>query len=874
MKPHRWLIALASRLVPRGLRPAWRDEWNAELHHREATLNKWRALTARDRGRLLRESLGALWDALWLQSSRWQSLRFLAKHGRLTAAAVVSLGAAMAVTIAALGIYNALLLRPPGVQAPRDLLTLYVGAPSNPFDMVSTSDYRYYRDHNRSFSSVLAFPFGITWNLTDNAQARVTGMAVSDNYFDVLGVRPLMGRLTFPPRGDRDVIVLSEALWRRLGADPNIVGQTVRVGVKTDARVIGVVPATFAGMALVWRPDEWFPLTEPGQTSSAPAPEDRTVRWLNLVGRLKPGVTAAQAQADVVRLSEQIAAEYPKTDAGRRAFLTPTTIIPAPNRSSAAPIVGVIVVIASLTLIAACTNVTNLLLGLAMARRHEMLVRVALGATRVQLMVPLLREGLLLGTIAGGLGVGAADAGLIALSRFTVSLGPDIPPASFDFHPDLTVAALAVVVTVLVGLAIGLVPAWRAASDGLAGGLHRASAVGGTRRARLRHALIVVQISVATVVLVGVGLALRNVENYRHADLGFSARNLVIAEMDLSVGGYTEVTGRALYDRVRAGLAALPGVQAVSLASGMPIEDCCEHDRARPDDARAGGDDAGVDVPYAVVDESYFSTIGLARVAGRTFDGHDAPNHPETIVINRTMARRFWPTGDPIGQRVRIKNGDRIVQVVGVVADAKYESVDEDPTLFMYFALKQHYRDHGQVAVIVRTAGSASAFASPVREGLRRLTPDVTPLWIRVFEDDLRVARLVPNLTLASVGGLGVLALLLTFVGLYSTVFYSVSQRQAEIGIRVALGAQPRHLFGLVFHQTAILALIGYAVGIGISQAGRPIVAAVLYGVRPVEIGVLAAVLIVNVLLAVGIAYLAVKPWTRLSAMEIVRRRN
>ncbi len=589
-----------------------------------------------------------------------------------------------------------------------------------------------------------------------------------------------------------------------------------------------------------------------------------------MMGRLKPGVTREQAEADVARLSDLLAAQYPATDKDRRAFLAATTIVPADIRSWTARVIGALAALGVLTLLAACFNVTQLLLGLGVTRRHEMLVRASLGATRRQLMAPLLREGLALGLVSGAFAGGLGLAALGAISRHALTLGPGFPPATFDFRPDLTVVATACAVIVAVSFGIGLIPAWHAATEGLSADL-RLAPIGSAGRTRLRNGLVLVQVTVATVVLVGVGLCLRNVWNLRHVDLGFSARNLAIADMNLEARGYTAATGRDFYDRLRASVSAVPGVESVSLAGSEPLLGTWAQDEVRPADASSAPEQL---VPINVVDDRYFSTIRMPLLAGRTFEARDTPASPEVVVVNRTLARRFWPDRDPIGRRLHIRNGNRVVEVIGEVADGRYGDLDEAQQPFIYFALSQHYL--GDLTLIARTARAAPLFTRSIKDALRSLDAgNGAPLpFVRSFQDDdLRLAMIVPLLMVTVASGLGALALLLTLVGLYGAIAHGMNLRRAELGIRIALGARPRDLFGMILRHTAALAGFGCVGGIAASQLSLPMVSSAFYGIQPVEIGVLASVAIFNLAIALAISYLVVRPWTRMSALEVIRPR-
>ena len=555
MRTHRWIVWLASLVVPRAQREEWRAEWESELHFREASRVEW-SRHRRFRLDLIRPSIGAFWDALWLQSSRWYSLRLFGRHWRMALAAVLSLSVAIAATVIGFASYSALLLRPPGVADPRSLLLIHAQTPADSYGSMSYPEYTDYGSRTRVFSEIAIFPYSIS-SITFKAGAgseQVLATQVSNNFFRVLGVVPSRGVLTFrdsPPHGADDVVV-SAAFWKKLGSDPALVGTSVRLN-DQPVTIVGVTPNSFGGMTLVWEPQIWMSLKAAERIlGNSPALlTDRTQRWLHPLGRLKPGMTRAQALADVRLVASQIEQDYPSPDKGRSATLTALTVTPAGDRGWVSMILGALVLIVLLTLIVACANVTNLLLGLSTTRRHEMLVRAALGASRVQLVVPLLRESLLLGLVSAAIGYIAGSTILAKAPAFTPSLGGFWPAPSMDLRPDGLVFVATLVVAIVAGLGVGLAPALRAASDGLSGSINREVSAGELRKARIRQILVVIQMAVATVVLVGVGVSMRSLINLQQVPLGFSARHLIFAGVDLQRSGNDSHTGPAFYERMR-----------------------------------------------------------------------------------------------------------------------------------------------------------------------------------------------------------------------------------------------------------------------------------------------------------------------------------
>jgi predicted permease len=873
VKIHQWFVAAVSRMVPKALRAEWRAEWDAEFHHRESSARAWNRTGRRARVDLLRRSAGAFWDALWMQSSHWHALRLFARHWRLAITAVLSLGTGIAAMIVGLAAFDALLLRPPGVSDPGSLRTIHVRSRTDSYGPVSFDEYTYYRQHAQAFSGIAAFPYSvstITFRTDERNQQAIT-TSVSDNYFAVLGVGPELGHLSFPSDGDH--VVMSHAFWKKTGADPRIVGAIVRLN-EVPATVAGVAPPTFGRMLFVWEPDFWlsFKTAEHVLGNSPRMLTDRSERWLHMIGRLQPGVGDRQASADVQLLSSRIEHDHSATDVGRSAILTATTIVPAGDRGWVSLLSGSLSIIALLVLIVAGANVTNLLLGLSTSRRHEMLVRAALGASWLQLAVPLLRESTWLALVSGALGYAAAYAALAEVSSLQTALGtlfPAMPPPSVDFRPDLVVVALTFVVVMVAGVAVGLAPAWRAASDGVSGALNREASAGEPRKGRIRSVLVVIQMAVATLVMVGVGMSIQSLTNLERVPLGFSARNLVFADVDMRRSGYDERTGRQFYQRLRQRVAAIPDVEAVSLVDGPPLGNGFGRDHVfleqeTPD--RAGG---GAETRYSVVDDRYFSTLGIALLSGRTFSSADRNGAPEVVIINATMARLHWAGRDPVGQRLRIANGNRLVHVIGVVADGKYEDVEEAQRPFMYLALDQHYLP--DIVAIARTRNSRPA-ADIVARVLRESEPNLVfgGLGFMTLDRLLALELFLPRTIVVIVIAFGALTLAIAIVGLYSVVFYSVSQRRHEMGIRVALGAQPRDLFAIVFRRTAGVAAVGAALGMAVGGAVLPLVTASLfYGVRPLEPAVIGAAVGVSAAVALVTAYLAARPWTRMSALDL-----
>ena len=810
--------------------------------------------------------------ALW-PSIRF-SLRILKKHWKLTSIAVSSMALAMAAATVGFSIFNALLLRPPAVLEPDRLLTVYSSTPTEEFGGFCDDDYAFYRDHNEVFSALMAFPYSISMQPIVFEHRTKSGLtnAVSDTYFSVLGVQPLLGRGF--ARGDDDkpsaLAVLSYSYWKWLGADANIVGKTVSVN-NVPLTVIGVMPKGFVGTIFSDLPDVWYPLSTDVSANHQGLAwrTDRTVRPLRLVGRLKPDVTREQALARLQTISKQLASDYPKTNKDRIARVAETRMLPEDSVSSARIISAIIFAIAGLVLFAACSNVANLLLALASTRRHEILVRAALGATRKQLIREVLVDSTLIAGAGGVLGFFLAFLGLRQLLQFK----PYIPglgaiPLTIDFRPDLTVMAATATLVFLVGLATGVVPGLYSSTPNLAGALSGEIAVGGTRKGRIRNSLVAVQVAVCTLVFIGVGLCFRSLHNLRQVSLGFTTRNIAILTADLQFSGTPEEQVRKLYAKMREATSQTYGVESVSLAGDIPVS----QNEGSVEQIHAGDSSttgiSGESVAFVVVDENYFSTLGIPLLTGRVFTSADAPKTPEVIIVNHWMAEKYWPGQNPIGKTVQIENGHRAATVVGVVADGKYVDIDEPPRPFMYFDLNQHYQ--GVVYLLARTKGAPRQWLVPLSEALQKAAPGLFLMTLTI-DDWLDFALFVPRITLFCIVGFGGLAFMLATVGLYGAVFYSVSERKKELGIRAALGASPRDLWNMILRQTSFVTATGVSLGILGGVIANALVRSLLYGIHRAEWTVFSAVALTMAFITVLTAYSAARPWLRTDPMESVR---
>jgi predicted permease len=792
-----------------------------------------------------------------------RSLRILGRYWKLALIAVFSLSVAMTLGILSLSISNTALLLPLAAPQPDRLVAIYARASDEAISGISYPDYEYYRRNNHSFTDLAAVPnaFGVNMSLDPDkhAEVRIVTRPVSDRYFTVLGIGPYLGRLFAP--GDDDpkssLGVLTYFGWKRLGADPKIVGKQV-----AGRTIIGVTPATFTGSFYGVEGDLLTPLGSSDEEVRGRARRDN--RQFRLLARLKPGISRRQAQAEMQALSGQLAYAYPKEDKGRAAMVTRATLLPPDALPDTEIMIGILLGLVLLVLLIACTNVANLLLAVAVGRRQEAAIKLALGAPRGRLIREFLRESAILCAISALLGFLAADAVIARYSSITVQL-PSFGAYTIglNLRLDATVAAFTVALTLLAILATGLAPALYASSPALSQMLAGELVVGGRHKSARRSALVVVQVAVCTLVLVGMGLCQRSLYNLSHVDPGFPARNLIALQLFTKDEPNAEAKGEALHEAARAAVSSLAGVESVALTTNLPLLYCCNEVPVQfPDGGKK------IAVKQTAVDARYFATLGIRILAGRVFDSGDREKGQEVVVVNRKMADLFWPGQPAVGKTIQAGDPPRQAMVVGVVADGKYESLDEDSKPCLYYALSQHFQFRS--TLVARTKGDPHLWAGPVSRavgssGFLVVFPPIT------YDHWADLSLLPDRYAAAGVAGLSALGLLLAVVGLFGAISYSVSERKKELGIRVALGARPWQLLRLVLRQTLVIAGSGIAAGLLLGIAATVLLRSQFYGIGAVEFTVLVPVSAAMLAISLLVAYLSSRAWVTVNPMEAVR---
>jgi predicted permease len=790
------------------------------------------------------------------------ALRSLGKSPAFTALALLTLALGIGANAAIFSVINSVLLRPlPYRDADR---VVFVWSSTPAFDRSALTPGRLI-DFREQLTAVegLAGISHLSVNLTGGGDAeRLPASSVSSGFFDVLGVAPLIGDTFHPGRTDAHDVVLSYGLWtRRFASDPALVGREICINGRSR-RVVAVMPPEFVWPAITGRgsssaspPELWLPGAghdiprTPGDDPNQDLSANRRIGYLRAVGRLRDGATVAQAQGEAEALSNRLALDHPREDAG-------IGVVVQPMREQFFGVVRqpllILVGAVAFVLAIACGNAASLLLGRATARRREIAVRLALGASRSRIIRQVLTESMLLalGGACGGIAMAwCARSWLIALAP------ADIPRLA-DTGIDMTVLGFTLGISIVTGILFGIVPAWQVSTGPLTGDLDEGNTRGsaGPRAGRTRDVLVVAQIAVALVLLIGAGLLLRSFAALTRVDTGIDTRNLLTFAMALG-GPRAEFqrTQVAFYDDTLRAIRSLPGVRGAGAAVTLPI----------------GGDDFSI--PYAVegqpllpagqelvagyqvVTPAYFETMGIPLVSGRDVRESDVREAPPVVMVNQTLARKQWPGQDPIGRRLRIGSNpsDPWMTVVGLVGDIRHLGPATPPRPEIYQPFTQN--SFTSMVFVVRTAGDPTTLVPALRSAVARLDPAQPISRVSTMDEHLARSLSRPHFMSTLTAAFGGLALLLSMVGIYGVMAYSVAQRTREIAIRSALGAQPRDVLRLVLVKACGLSVAGVVAGL-ISAAGLTrVLAGQLFGVTasdPVTYVSVAALLVAVALVA------------------------
>ena len=784
---------------------------------------------------MYREQRGLPMIETTLQDLRF-GFRILRRSPGFSVMAVLCLTLGIGANAAVFSWVEGILFRPyPAVSHQEQLLALTgtARAESGPTDISWPDLLDLQRNCTLIDSFIVSKIMGTTLSNGDRAEVMV-GSIVSANYFDAIGVHPILGR-GFEPgedsgRNAHPVTVISFQLWQgRFKGDPQIIGKTQRLN-NVEHTIVGVMPDGFYGTFVGWAVQFWVPASmEENFEAGGYKLEDRSARWIEAYVRLKPGVTRAQAQQEISAVAQRLEADYPETNRGRGIKLWPLWQTPFNNSGTLLPTLEIMVAVVVFVLLITCANVGNLLLVRSFARRHEMTVRLAIGAGRGRLLKQLLTEGLILSAF------GAAG-GLVAThwcSHALVLLFPARGGVAMHLpgEIDWRVLAMSAGVCLLATLVLGLVPAMQIGKIDVAAALKSDSAgvLGGGAKAWARSGLVMVQVSLSFVLLVGAGLLLQSLQKIRNTSPGFSTHEVLDTAVNWVPAGYDAQRAQNFQDELLERVKALPGVESAAFARMTPLSYRSFSSTPIAVDGYQHPSEEQPTVQYNEVGPDYFVTMGIPLLSGREFTRADDEKAALVAVVNETMAAQYWRGRNPIGERVQVEG--RWMQVVGVAMDSKYESVREAPKPFFYVPLRQNF--DRSAGLYIRTPLSPETMATALAREVHALDPDLALYEVITLQEELDRSTSPQKVALTLVGVLGALALLLAAIGLYGVISFAVSQSSRELGLRMALGADASNLLRLVISRGLTLTGGGVLLGTAAALALTRLLGNLLYKVSP-----------------------------------------
>lgn len=831
-------------------------------------------------------------------------LRQLRRSPGFTMVAVLTLALGIGANAAMFTLINAVLLQPlPGIAKPSQLVSLFRMQKNDPFSVMGYPDYADYRDRDQSFSGLTAHSATYI-NLGSGIPERIMGDVVTGNYFSVLGVRPALGRLIVPgddvKRGASAVAVLSYSLWqRKFGASRGILGTKISLN-GYPFTVIGVASQDFTGVLAAIRTEVWVPMSMLSEASPGSVGqhflEERAWGWLHVFGRLKPGTSFQQAQAEIDAIARQLQLAYPVTNAGRTIALERGIGIDPDDRASLATFLGLLFAAVGLLLLIACANIAGLLLVRATGRQREIGVRLALGATRRRVIRQLVTEGLLMSLASGAVGLILAPWIITIAIRYA-------QPASLirdsNVSADTGVLAFTLLVSILAGVAFSVLPALRHSSPDILKSLKEGTPSNRRSQSFLQRLLAAAQVSASFLLLIAAGLLFHDMHRILNADPGFDTRNIFLASVDLTKQGYqngnSSVVGgvrgqdgeyfdgkrtELFYRQLSARVATLPEVLSASLATSVPPNPwpggvSVFHAGQEPPQEMLRDPEfqRGLQVSLVMVSPNYFQTLGIPLLQGRDFTWADDENAPGRAIISRNLAERMWPGENAIGERISwpsVVGPPRApLEIAGVAADCKYRSLTDPAPLIMYVPLFQNYS--GRVTIALRTSLPPGAALAQLRHAVAGLDKSLPLYETKTMQEQVALSVWQQKMASSLIGAFAFLAIFLATLGLYGVMAHSVSQRRHEVGIRMALGAQQGDILRMVIREGLLLSGTGGIVGIGGALALTRFLRAFLFDVKPIDPVIFTGVAVLLALVALLACYIPARRATRVDPMVALR---
>jgi predicted permease len=683
----------------------------------------------------------------------------------------------------------------------------------------------------------------VIWNHAGSGQI-LSSQVVSGNFFSLLGVNAAMGR-TLSIDDDRienprQVVVLSDSCWKeKMGADPGVLGRTLMLDGEAFT-VVGVAPAGFTGLMVATEPDFWAPLTVQERfTHDKSRLTSRDSSWLIVAGKMPSAGDRKSVQAEMHVLARQLGLAHPEEDEVPDAEVYALTLMPGPFRGYVFAFTGLMMIVFVLVLLIACTNAASLLLARATGRAREMATRAALGAGRARLMRQMLVESLMLAGLAGAAGIAIAW----AMSRLLMELKPGNLPIALEIPMDWRVVLFTVAVSMATGVVFGLAPALRSSAVEAARVLREESQTAGRKKARLRNVLVVTQMAMCVVLLAGASLCVRSLMNANAIDPGFDTRHIAMADLDPGSLGYTPEKVKDFYVRLLDRVKRLPGVTSASYAAFLPLGTSRQQSTAGK---LVGSDPNAIPVDVFRVEPGLLETMGIPLLRGRDLTEKEADSAtPDGVVINQYLARRLWPGQDPVGKRLALRGEKTTSQVVGVVKNGKYHTLGEGPVAAVFRGTLPPAR-----TLVVRTAGDERAVIDEVRREVPVVDPLMTATLLQTIGDFMALPLFPARTTGWLLGVSGILAVVMTAIGLFGVIAYVVSQRTHEIGVRMALGARRSDVLKMVMGHGVRLTALGLGIGLAVALGAARLLSPLLYGIGANDPATMTAV-------AVGLATIA-----------------
>jgi predicted permease len=785
------------------------------------------------------ESRGT-WMARWLMDLMQDTVfaaRTIRKQPGFAVLAILSSALGIGACSMLFGIANFALFHPLPVDHPAQLASisgrdLRQGRAGRSLDYPDFEDLR----QAHSFQAMTAFfPFMPASISNHGDPRRYWGSMVTANYFDVVRPAFAAGHGFDANRDDREgeapAVVLSYPLWQsRFAGDRAIVGQAIELN-RRKVTVVGVTGPGFRGTEAMFYSDFWLPFSMLDSLAEVGMGGDRLhhrdSQWLSAAGRLRDGAGERQAAAELDVIGKRLSLAWPATNQERGFYVERAGQLNPAVRSTIVVFFGMLLSVAILVLCTACANVANLLLARAAARQKEIATRLAIGAGRGRLVRQLLTESLMLALFGGVAGYGIAQAGAAAIGRSRIPLSM---PFDFSIALDYRVMLFSAALAALTGMIFGLAPALRATRPDLTGALkdERVS-IGPLRRFGLRNLLVVAQVAICMVLLICSGLFLRSLDSAGHIDTGWSHRNVLLTTFDPSLNRYTPSDTQRVVDAILAGANAITGVESASLTNSVPLNMEGTQNSFAVDNQKAP---MSADI-YSVAPR-FFETLGIRMIAGEDF----RPGVPsgDTVIVNQALADKAFLKETPIGRRISYFG--RSLRIVGLVATAKSRTIGEEPHACLYFPIAGDLRSNDSLSGItlaVLTRGDPAGYATPVRRMIRDIDPTLAVFDVRTMDTQISKALFVPRATAMLFGLAGLMGLLISTVGIYGVISFSVARQTKEIGIRVALGARRAQVLGMVLRQGLVLTFAGSAIGLGVALALSRMAASLLYGVSPTD---------------------------------------